>query len=72
MLLFVRNKTKPGKLGHKMKNRPVHYGESCGEVSARTAHPVTEITVVCAGTLKRLLLGERTSSLALLHGIIKS
>lgn len=72
MLLFVRNKTKPEKLGHEMKNRPGHYGEVCGEVSARTVHPVTEITIVCAGTLKRLLLGERTSSLALLHGIIKS
>lgn len=55
-----------------MKNRPVHGGDACGEVSARVAHAVTEITIVCAGTLKRLLLGERTSSLALLHGIIKS
>lgn len=46
MLLFVRNKTKPGELGHKMKNRPVHHGDARGEVSARMARAVTEITIV--------------------------
>lgn len=36
----MRNKTKPWKLGHKMKNRPEHYGEVCGELSVHTVQPL--------------------------------